>query len=812
MKKSIIFLLFMYHFCALAQLDPYQWRIGFGVGYSNYFGDVGPNKFNGIDGLVSAYYFNNTYNSFDDVQLSLERKISKSLSIQLAYGRHSISMSDRYKARNGNMNTSSINFERALNFKTEINDVGLNLLYRFDNNRMLRNDAFVAPFVGLGIGLIDFTVYGDLRDDNENFYDYASLSPINNGNYETNLTALNVESDAGYNTTVAYFNSLVGLRFKLGYHWELALSSSFRFTQTDFLDDVGGNYRQNFNSSLQAFASNPGNVDPQNTDGIRKTNNQNDFYIFNGISLKFSFGQAKNNFKPPRVLSFGVDRPTDKNSIFDVQLEEDSLENAKKTSDFNNREGDFASNQIEIDQSELFDTILKELFEIDKTTKLNQLDLHLIPATKNLNEIKEKEQTLDTIISKIEADSALNDSTKKLKILPFEADLKEFNTTKDSLKNHVDSLETIRKNILEKEYSSNKDLLVKAHFYLNGNSNFSRENSDEIAGKKSGESEIIRSRDDDFYYELIRSQTTRDSLIIALLNQRPTEQTASSPKRSNTTIVNQASAPNNAGEISGLKNEISTLKTENNAQFNELKSALNVLLKNDSIAAAKEFSKPNQYTVTKQKSIDDLEKSLAENEKYYSNQHESPRFKSSENSSENEAKNEDRLKQQELEIAKQLTVISALQKELQAAQKTGKSDTLVHINKPSESETQSANIDSKEAVPMENKMVGNKVNVLFAINSTELSSRAISLMEGIMQELKQSPNARITLTAYADNTGDIDYNMQLCKKRSETVKQWFLNSGIDANRIETNNGGVVVKSSNQASNGLDRKVEILLKR
>lgn len=464
MKKSIIFLLFMYHFCALAQLDPYQWRIGFGVGYSNYFGDVGPNKFNGIDGLVSAYYFNNTYNSFDDVQLSLERKISKSLSIQLAYGRHSISMSDRYIARNGNMNTSSINFERALNFKTEINDVGLNLLYRFDNNRMLRNDAFVAPFVGLGIGLIDFTVYGDLRDDNENFYDYASLSPINNGKYETNLTALKIESDAGYNTTVAYFNTLVGLRFKLGYHWELALSSNFRFTQTDFLDDVGGNYRQNFNSSLQAFASNPGNVDPQNTDGIRKTNNQNDFYIFNGISLKFSFGQAKNNFKPPRVLSFGVDRPTDKNSIFDVQLEEDSLENAKKTSDFNNREGDFASNQIEIDQSDLFDTILKELFEIDKTTKLNQLDLHLIPATKNLNEIKEKEQTLHTIISKIEADSALNDSTKKLKILPFEADLKEFNTTKDSLKNHVDSLETIRKNILEKKYSSNKDLLAKAHF------------------------------------------------------------------------------------------------------------------------------------------------------------------------------------------------------------------------------------------------------------------------------------------------------------------------------------------------------------
>ncbi len=306
MKKLMVLLLLLgIHVNAFPQLEPYQWRLGISGGYTNYYGDLSPYPISSIrdyGNFFRLFNYNENYVHDYSYAISLERRLSASLSLQLSTGKYSISMSDRYINPNNSLQLDAPNFNRALNFKTEILDYGVGLVLRTDNGKLLKKDAFMAPYLTFGLGWLNFKVFGDLYDQNNNPYDYSSYEAVNDGIFETRLDKLSTELPEGYSNTSFYSNVGLGVRFRLGKQLELFAQSDFKHASTDYLDDVSSLYREPYDNPEQQYAARPGVVEIDWGNPVRGNNDgRKDWYIYHSVGLKLSFSPMKSAFRAPRI-------------------------------------------------------------------------------------------------------------------------------------------------------------------------------------------------------------------------------------------------------------------------------------------------------------------------------------------------------------------------------------------------------------------------------------------------------------------------------------------------------------------------------
>lgn len=206
--------------------------IGVHGGALSYLGDI-----EGTDGATMFTYWKPAYGFY------LEKKIGSIIGVSV-------------NGMFGEVSKSQLDNDVFLNFETSITNFDLNILFDFDNGKIINEESLFSPYLSVGFGYLAFDPKGDLstngalynhwsdgtlRDMAETTQGADSLSTVVSRDYDYE-TALK-DSITDYSKTSYTIPIRFGLKFKLSRHIDARISAAYILSMTDYLDNVanGGN-------------------------------------------------------------------------------------------------------------------------------------------------------------------------------------------------------------------------------------------------------------------------------------------------------------------------------------------------------------------------------------------------------------------------------------------------------------------------------------------------------------------------------------------------------------------------------------------
>lgn len=85
---------------------------------------------------------------------------------------------------------------------------------------------------------------------------------------------------------------------------------------------------------------------------------------------------------------------------------------------------------------------------------------------------------------------------------------------------------------------------------------------------------------------------------------------------------------------------------------------------------------------------------------------------------------------------------------------------------------------------MRSMINGQYVNVFFDFDETRITTGTISAINFLIKYMNANPNTNAEVIGYADEFGNIDYNIDLSRRRAQRVMEMIVRSGIDAKRLK----------------------------
>ena len=775
---------------ARAQLDKYGWRIGFGTGYMSYYGDLSTGK---TLGIVKEHY------KFEkDKRLSytilLERRITPGVSLMMSGNRGFFEASDRD-------DPESKFFERALNFRTNINDLNASFVFKTDNDRLLSERFFLAPYFYLGAGITHFKVLGDLKDSEGNYYNYVNNNPELDGRYDTNLEE---SGPYTYPNLVPHVNAGIGLRLRFLYRLSLHLQTDLKYALSDYLDNAKDiDYADEYETELEQVIDRP---NPKYV-GIRaKNNNWNDIYGFTSLSLRFSFGRRIEGFTPPIFLA----SPEEENAAIDVI--------------------DIIETEVEVGDETIivYDTIrvVNEGYEtsIDSSA------------------IKERQALLDSLeqvsISNAEMQEEMEKAMaeyEKLKAETEAAKTEEIQTDdNDSLIVRMDSLEQA---ILE--------LSIAGDNNQGDDSTEVDEKQMEDLKRLRKEVEKMKKKEKKKKKENEDRASTIDRLPTVVPLYQPPPPTTVSPPPASTNVVDanrEIARANSVAEmyyaryqaqIDALNQQMATLTAAIAAQNRQVVpqyAPQQPYIIQQPAAAAPAGTDPQLLntlqTINQQLGALNGRIIALESRSTGGSGSSSPTIVTTPGQNYNDAE----LRRSIDDLRRQISDLSSKVSSLQSRPVntttsrpyTGSTTTTTTTSRPytgsttittqpSGTSTWSSNPARTITQPTRTyieavRNMGN-VTVYFDLNSSVIKQSELTKLKNVANVLKLYPNAQITINGYADATGSSDFNRKLSQKRAETVRDRLINGfGVHTGKVILNALG-----DTQASGGVnqnDRRVDL----
>ena len=110
--------------------------------------------------------------------------------------------------------------------------------------------------------------------------------------------------------------------------------------------------------------------------------------------------------------------------------------------------------------------------------------------------------------------------------------------------------------------------------------------------------------------------------------------------------------------------------------------------------------------------------------------------------------------------------------------------------------------------PIEERFILRGVN--FETASASITPDSYTILDQVVRSLKAYPDVRVEVAGYTDDVGKDDYNMSLSQKRADSVKQYLVNAGVAAERIEARGYGEtnpIASNKTAAGRAENRRIE-----
>jgi len=256
------FLAFCFLLCAFSS-KAQTWEMGAFGGSAGYLGDL--NQHNPVQPSGAA------------VGAFIQRNFNPYLSLKLDLTHGTISGAD---------STSNLQQfrNRNLSFKTRLNELTVLLEFNFMKFTPGADFNHYTPYLYFGAGVVDYNPTAVYQ------------------NVEYNLRPLMTEGAAYANTSIAIPYG-AGFKYNFNSSWNVGFSFGYRYTRTDYLDDVSGAYvdRNTFTNPIAKALSDRSGEKTGTYLGIPGTQRGDyrgyDNYMFFGFSISFTFVSADCYYK-----------------------------------------------------------------------------------------------------------------------------------------------------------------------------------------------------------------------------------------------------------------------------------------------------------------------------------------------------------------------------------------------------------------------------------------------------------------------------------------------------------------------------------
>jgi outer membrane protein OmpA-like peptidoglycan-associated protein len=105
-------------------------------------------------------------------------------------------------------------------------------------------------------------------------------------------------------------------------------------------------------------------------------------------------------------------------------------------------------------------------------------------------------------------------------------------------------------------------------------------------------------------------------------------------------------------------------------------------------------------------------------------------------------------------------------------------------------------------------------DILFSIDSANLSAGSKGSLDEIASVLNEYPKTAIVVQGYTDSTGTEEHNQDLSERRAQAVKNYLVIRGVDEVRMSTLGFGEsspIASNSTESGRRMNRRVDILIK-
>jgi outer membrane protein OmpA-like peptidoglycan-associated protein len=104
-------------------------------------------------------------------------------------------------------------------------------------------------------------------------------------------------------------------------------------------------------------------------------------------------------------------------------------------------------------------------------------------------------------------------------------------------------------------------------------------------------------------------------------------------------------------------------------------------------------------------------------------------------------------------------------------------------------------------------------SIYFQFNSAKLEARSNAPLDELVQILKDNPTYRVSIEGHTDNVGSNEYNQKLSERRTNTVRSYLVNKGIDGSRLTAIGFGEekpIASNATDEGRAQNRRVELKL--